>query len=76
MTQLLIRNVDAETITRLKARARRNHRSLESELRLILEEAGDVRVINRMDEVDKIRLLFGNRSFDDSTTLLREDRDR
>lgn len=39
MPQLLIRNLDAETVNNLKSRARTNGRSLEAELRLILTEA-------------------------------------
>lgn len=37
MAQVLIRNVDARTVEVLKARARANGRSLEADLRLLLE---------------------------------------
>ncbi|MBI4728036.1 MAG: hypothetical protein HY775_00815 [Acidobacteria bacterium] len=37
MAQTLIRDLPDEVVARLKARAKRNHRSLEAELRLILE---------------------------------------
>lgn len=37
VAQALIRNLPDEVVAGLKARAKRNHRSLEAELRLILE---------------------------------------
>ena len=39
MAQVLIRNLDDEAVERLKARAAAKRRSLEAELREILEEA-------------------------------------
>lgn len=38
MAQVIIRNLDEEVVARLKRRARGNERSLEAELRVILEE--------------------------------------
>jgi hypothetical protein len=48
MAQVLIRNLDRKTVDRLKARARRNGRSLEAELRLILER--EARAAGRVAE--------------------------
>ncbi len=39
MAQVIIRNLDAETVRRLKARAKGNGRSLEAELRSIVADA-------------------------------------
>lgn len=39
MAQLVVRNLDAELVHRLKARASSHHRSTEEEHRLILQEA-------------------------------------
>ncbi len=43
MAQVIIRNLETQTVERLKARARRRHHSLEAELRELLNEsvAGD-----------------------------------
>lgn len=76
MAQLLIRNLDQGTVDRLKERARRHRRSLEGEVRLILEKearagAGDPWLL-----ADRIRASFAGRRFTDGTALIREDRDR
>ncbi len=39
MAQVIIRNLDAETVAALKARAKRNGRSLEAELRDVLTKS-------------------------------------
>jgi plasmid stability protein len=39
MSQILVRNLSPETVDRLKAQAKRNKRSLEAEVRSILDEA-------------------------------------
>jgi plasmid stability protein len=76
MPQLLIRNLDEETIQNLKARARRHNRSLQGEAKLILEEYA-----NKPDEAplaiaERWQGYFANRSLSDSTDLIREDRER
>jgi plasmid stability protein len=76
MSQLLIRDLDAKTIERLKARARLNRRSLQGEVRLILEREAAVGREDAWSLARKIRTAFGNRRFGDSATLIREDRDR
>jgi plasmid stability protein len=38
MAQILVRNLDEGLVTRLQERARQNHRSLQGEVRAILEE--------------------------------------
>lgn len=39
MAQLLIRDIDTEIIKRLKQQAKQNHRSLQGELKFIVEHA-------------------------------------
>ena len=39
MAQIIVRNLDDAVVDRLKARARTNDRSLEAEVRLILEQS-------------------------------------
>jgi plasmid stability protein len=76
MAQILVRNLKQETIDQLKERAQRNQRSLEAEVRQVLEEAA-----HRMsrDEllarIDAIAKLNGPQTTD-SVDLIREDRER
>lgn len=42
MTQLLVRHLDAKTINRLKNRAKLHHRSLQGEVKFILEEVASL----------------------------------
>ena len=76
MAQLLVRDVAPEVVENLKKRALRNRRSLEAELRIVLQEAAEVPVVSMQQEVERVRTLFAGRSFSDSATLLREDRER
>ncbi len=76
MAQLLVRDLDDEVVERLKQRARRSGRSLEAEVRLILQRAAAEWSPNVLAEVERIRALFAGRTFCDSTDLIREDRDR
>jgi plasmid stability protein len=39
LAQIIVRNLDDSIVERLKARARTNERSLEAEVRLILEQS-------------------------------------
>ena len=79
--QVLIRDLDSVVLDKLKARARRNGRSLEAELRLILARAAEGGWPERVDwgavraEVERVRARFAGRTFSDSTELIREDRD-
>ena len=76
MAQVLIRDVAPDVVDKLKLRAKRNHRSLEAELRVILEAAVHEPDTNMIGEVEQVRKQFRGRAFDDSATLLRQDRDR
>ena len=76
MAQVLIRDVTPEVVDKLKARAQRNRRSLEAELRVICEAAAQESAVDMRAEVERVRALFTARSFEDSAGLVREDRDR
>ena len=79
MSQILVRNLAPEVVERLKQRAERNHRSLEAEVRAILEvmSAQDSRQ-RRIDEFLRIADAIRERSGPQRTNsvdLIREDRD-
>jgi plasmid stability protein len=76
MAQVLVRDVDPEVVERLKARAKSRNRSLEAEIRSILNRAAG---LDRQDALDRLHAIqgdLGDRSFSDSVELLREDRER
>jgi len=74
MAELLIRNVEPAAIKVLKQRAKLHHRSLQGELKYIIEAATKM----SMEEARKTSAAWQKRlaggSFSDSTELLREDR--
>jgi plasmid stability protein len=76
MAQLLVRDVAPEVVEKLKVRAQRNRRSLEAELRVILQDTVQDPTTDMQAEVERVRALFAGRSFDDSAALLRADRER
>lgn len=76
MSQVLIRELDAETVQRLKERAGRNGRSLEAELRVILERAAGQDVQRAAALASDIRCRLAGRKHSDSATLVSEDRKR
>ena len=79
MAQILIRDVDPELVARLKERAKRKHRSLQGEIKAILEDA----IGKPMDReamlamIDKWQSYWKaqGKTFSDSTEMIREDRD-
>jgi plasmid stability protein len=78
MAQVLVRDLDDATVATLKQRAKQHHRSLQSEVRAILVDAANhaphenLGVHLRAMHVE----LFGDKTFSDSTALIREDRER
>jgi plasmid stability protein len=76
VAQVLVRDLDTAVIEKLRERARRNGRSLEAELRLILQQAAGGTTEEVLATVDRVRAMFAGRTFSDSTELLREDRER
>jgi len=76
MAQILVRGLVKKAVDRLKLRARENGRSLESEVRLILEEVAQQYTREEMLRISRAwRRRLSGRRFSDSTALIREDRD-
>jgi plasmid stability protein len=76
MGSILVRSLDRKTIERLKGRARLNGRSLQQEVKALLERTADTLPMcgtRRLSERWTRRLR--RRSFTDSAQLIREDRD-
>lgn len=74
---LSIKNVPTEQVERLKARAKRNHRSLQGELRAMVDDAtGTARRRKSIDEVlAELRALDLNTPAE-SAAWIRQDRER
>jgi len=77
MAQVLVRQLDDKIVERLKKRAKEHGRALQSEVKMILEEAVPdyERAWKRIERFQK-RLRQSGRTFSDSASLIREDRDR
>lgn len=76
MPHLLVRNLEEETVERLKALARRHGRSLQGQVKVVLEEAaswsaGDVTAL-----LAKWEGRFRGKRFGDSARSIRKDRER
>lgn len=77
MAQVLVRQLDNKVVVRLKKRAKAHGRSLQSEVKTILEEAvPDYEAAWKRIEGFRKRLGKSGRTFSDSADLIREDRDR
>ena len=77
MAQVLVRQLDKKVVVRLKKRAKEHGRSLQSEVKTILEEAvPDYEAAWKRIERLRTRLRKSGRTFADSANLIREDRDR
>ena len=79
MAQILVRNLDDAVVARLKDQAKKNGRSLQSEVKEILGQAAgepkvDMETARKM--CDEFRRRFKGRKFTDSAQLIREDRER
>ena len=76
MTQLLVRDMDEKTVKKLKARARRHKRSLQAELKMILEEAAQTDMATARATAEAIRKRLAGRDYSDSGRLQAQDRAR
>ena len=78
MTDILIRNVPEDVLGKLRQKAADNKRSLQQELLLIIESAAEEDKYNAAASASIIRekLAAYERSYSDSTELIREDRSR
>lgn len=77
MAQILVRKLDEKIVDRLRKRTLEHGRSLESEVRTILEEAVPDYdgAWKRIEQFQK-RLKKSGRTFSESAQLLRVDRER
>lgn len=74
MARILIRDLDDETVKRLKDRARRHGRSLEGEARVILTRAAGLSFEEAKKLARQWHKKLAGRQLPDSTELIREDR--
>jgi plasmid stability protein len=77
MPRLVIRDLDARILARLEEQARKNDRSLQDEVKAILEQAAETATREEaLALLDKWQRRWGERVFSDSTPLIRDARDR
>lgn len=76
MAQVLIRDLKNEVVDKLKERAKSRGRSLEAELRQILQAAAETGWAKPALTVEKVQQMFTGQTFSDSADLQREDRER
>jgi plasmid stability protein len=76
MAQVLVRDLETKVLKRLKVRARNHGRSLQAELKLILEQAAAADMVEARELARKIRLMLAGRRHSDSAELVSEDRRR
>ena len=75
MAQVIVRSLDEQVVSSLKFKAELHGHSLEQELREILKRAAELTPEEKLALVDRIRAKQKRRLEDDSTDLIREDRD-
>ena len=75
MSSIVVRGLDQKTIERLKERARLNGRSLQQEVKALLERAAGTLPCARHDGSERWWHRLGGRSISDTVQLIREDRD-
>lgn len=76
MPDVLVRDVDEKVLSKLKARASRNGRSLQNEVVQIFRSVTEDNALSDERTADKIKDALRGGTFSDSATLLREDRRR
>ncbi|HSK80575.1 MAG TPA: hypothetical protein VLQ45_29240 [Thermoanaerobaculia bacterium] len=76
MAQVLVRDLDSELIERLKSQARRHGRSLQGEVKAILEAAASYSMEEARHVAEQWRQRLAGQMVSDSADLIREDRER
>jgi plasmid stability protein len=76
MAQILVRKLPEGLVEQLKARAQRNARSLEAEVRDVLQQAVAKEKVEFFKVADAMRARLAGRHHTETLELLREDRDR
>ena len=77
MAQVLVRDLDAKVVARLKERARQHGRSLQKETKAILEDAArQGSMAEARAAAARVRRRLAGRTFSESAERVREDRER
>jgi len=76
MPDILIRGLNQRFLQRLKARAKRHGRSLQSEAKMLLEQAAQGGTEGTAKILDRWKTRFAGRKFSSSADLIRQDRNR
>jgi plasmid stability protein len=76
MAQILVRDLSPDTIDRLKNQAKRHGRSLQGEVKVILESAAKLPMAQARQVAAQLRQSLEGRIKGDSADLIREDRER
>ncbi len=76
MPDILVRGLDTETVKRLKARANQHGRSLQSEVKMLVERAAGTGGEQVAAILNRWKKQFAGRRFSSSARLIREDRNR
>jgi plasmid stability protein len=76
MPDILVRDLDSHTIERLKLSAKQHGRSLQREVKAILEESVPMTMSEARAVSEKWHKLLKGGKFGDSAKLIREDRER
>ena len=76
MPSVLVRDVEASLLEKLKVRAKQNGRSLQGEVLFMMRQFVNAEPLPDAEVADKIKDALRGRSFSDSAELLREERKR
>lgn len=76
MPDVLVRGIEKDILAKLKMRADRNGRSLQTELVDVLNSVALAEALSDADVAAKIKRTLRGRRFSDSAVSLREDRAR
>ncbi len=76
MSQIVIDDVDPKLVHRLAQRAASTGRSVEEEVKHLLEDSVGLTPNPAIEEARRIRARSGGRTLSDSAELIREDRER
>ena len=76
MSDILIRGLNQRSLQRLKARAKRHGRSLQSEAKRLLESASGAETEETAKILERWKVRFAGRKFSSSADMIRQDRNR
>ena len=76
MPHILVRDLDSDIVERLKSRAKQHGRSLQGEVKAILEETVPMTMSEFRAVSEKWQKRLKGHKFSDSAKLIREDRNR